>query len=278
MPLFASASLHQLDVGRYRVAGRYHCWREHGTNRWLLFSTSTGQGRIARGQGEVIAEPGSLTLIAPNTLHDYGLEPQRRRWNFRWVHFVPAPTWLPWLDWPLSKDGVSQFTPSSPEKAAIDRSLDAVFRHAAQGGTLAQPLAANALERALLLSKAAQPTAHVDPRLLAAQAICHAEFTEPLHLARLAARVGMSVSRLTAGFRAAFGNSVRSYCDDLRLRHAMTLLDHTQLPLQKIAQQCGFRDQFYFSRRMRQSTGLAPSRYRTATTPERLRAARHKSV
>jgi transcriptional regulator GlxA family with amidase domain len=65
---------------------------------------------------------------------------------------------------------------------------------------------------------------------------------EPFTLASLAAVAGVSERTLTRQFRAATGNSVKSYATALRLEQARTLLRDRKLSVQSVAERCGFAD------------------------------------
>lgn len=261
------ASVHSggLELGHFDVAAPYHCWREHGTERWLMFCTVDGRGRLGHEDGEIALTAGSLALIAPRTLHDYGIAREARRWRFWWAHVIAPPAWEPWLAWPETAPGIAVQAPDSASCAAVAEALGEAMRRAAEPGPLAEALAANAVERALILARQAVPADRLDPRLTRAIAICQRDFAEALTLAGIASRAGTSVSRLTALFRAQLGCSVRAYIERLRLDQARTLLQHSALPVAEVARRAGFSDPFYFSQRFRRVCGHAPSAWRRAS-------------
>src|ERR1700760_2269200 len=86
-----------LVAGSFRQRHKYYAWRPNGTNDWLLVLTLTGLGRFGFVGGEIFTHPGELMLLKPGTLHDYGLESQKRSWELRWTHFHPRPHWIDWL-------------------------------------------------------------------------------------------------------------------------------------------------------------------------------------
>jgi AraC family transcriptional regulator len=94
-------------------------------------------------------------------------------------------------------------------------------------------------------------------------------FDQPLPLAALAARVGVSPFAACRLFRQATGSTIHQYQVELRLRHALTLLFETGRPLADIALATGFANQGHFGNHFRRRYGLTPGR---ARTPEGKRA------
>ena len=59
-------------------------------------------------------------------------------------------------------------------------------------------------------------------------------------------------------FKSITGKSPIKYIIDLRLEYAKDLIFNTELPINKIALQCGFEDEFYFSRIFKKRYGVSP--------------------
>lgn len=78
----------------------------------------------------------------------------------------------------------------------------------------------------------------------------------------MAARVGLSVSRLHAVFREELGTSPLAWIAERRLERARQWLAGTRLPLAEIALRCGYADQSAFTRAFGRAHGLAPAAYR----------------
>ena len=79
-------------------------------------------------------------------------------------------------------------------------------------------------------------------------------------LARLACLSEFHMARM---FRTSFGMPPSAWIAARRIARARELLKHTDLPLQHIADACGYADLSHFSHRFRASTGAAPSRFRS---------------
>ena len=85
--------------------------------------------------------------------------------------------------------------------------------------------------------------------------------TEPLTLARLSHRAGMSRASLMRHFAEEKGVTPRRYLEALRVEHARLCLQRGWAPVE-VSSLLGFADQSHFSHRFRKLTGFAPGHYR----------------
>lgn len=85
---------------------------------------------------------------------------------------------------------------------------------------------------------------------------------EPLSMAEIARRAGVSPRHLQALFRAALGVAPKAHYLDLRLGHAMHLLRETRRSIAAIAAETGFADPSAFSGAYLRKLGERPSQTR----------------
>lgn len=85
---------------------------------------------------------------------------------------------------------------------------------------------------------------------------------QPLTLADLAGVASVSPEHLCRLFRAECGLPPMAYVWRARVQRGLTMLAATGLSIGEIAERCGFKSAFHFSRRIKAVTGLSPSRYR----------------
>jgi len=78
------------------------------------------------------------------------------------------------------------------------------------------------------------------------------------HLAELC---GISYSYLKKLFVAHFGLSPKQYIIQMKMNYARDLLQTERYSIAQVAEQCGFRDVYFFSRQFKAHTGVSPSRY-----------------
>ena len=94
-------------------------------------------------------------------------------------------------------------------------------------------------------------------------------------LRRIAADAGISVSGLSANFKAATGTTPHAYLLDCRINRAKDLLAADQLTAAEIATSLGFASYTQFSAQFHAHTGVSPAMFRKTA---KCAATRHKSV
>jgi AraC family transcriptional regulator of arabinose operon len=85
---------------------------------------------------------------------------------------------------------------------------------------------------------------------------------EPLSLKKISASVGLSVSRCSHLFKAAFGKSMFAYCIDVKLKLAQQQVLYSNLALEQVAEKTGFQSYPHFCRMFRERFGHPPGEYR----------------
>lgn len=87
-------------------------------------------------------------------------------------------------------------------------------------------------------------------------------YRRPLTIAVLCEHFMCSKSTLMNAFRRKYQKTVNQYLNDVRLEHAVHLLETTDLPVYEVAFRCGYSDQNYFSKVFGKEHGMPPSSYR----------------
>ena len=103
-----------------------------------------------------------------------------------------------------------------------------------------------------------------DPILDAVFASIETTFREPVSLRDVADAVGLTPGHLTTVVGQRTGRTVQAWIAERRMVEARRLLLDTDLLVQHVAEQAGFTDASYFTRRFRRDHGLAPGRWRRA--------------
>jgi len=96
----------------------------------------------------------------------------------------------------------------------------------------------------------------------AAQEFILLHLAEPLTLGRIAQAVAMSPAHLIRLFRIHLGLTPLTYVWQQRVERGVALLEQTGLTVEQIAEQCGFKTSYHFSRRVKNATGQTPRHIR----------------
>lgn len=88
---------------------------------------------------------------------------------------------------------------------------------------------------------------------------------DEIRVEQLAALCALSVGHFHSRFREVTGATPQAFVQERRLRHAMSLVCHSDLSLGHVAVLVGFRDQGSFSRAYRRRFGRPPSADRSAS-------------
>ena len=251
---------------------------------YLLFYVQEGQCLIEVEGVEHRLADGEVCFIQPNTLHslrglgrtitpfahlDIFFNPHRER-GFAarggqvdltsWRHLLqPRLDGLDWIDVPVKLAPTHPVQFRSTLVKMVELWLDA---------SPISRLEANHLAMELLLSIFKQygrvpPRAARSPHSLNwVPSYLAFHIGEPLSVADMASRAELSPSRFSALFRHRFGLSPHQYFLRLRIDYAQNLLKSTDLPLQEIADCCGFADVHHFSKAFKRVVQLPPGAFR----------------
>jgi len=93
----------------------------------------------------------------------------------------------------------------------------------------------------------------------------------PVHIDALAAKSCMSRSKLTNLFKHVCGTSILDYVKSLRMKHAKEMLATTNLKIETIGNDVGYKLHRSFSQAFKQATGTTPKQYRDNVLSGRIR-------
>ena len=97
--------------------------------------------------------------------------------------------------------------------------------------------------------------------ILKAENILSVNYYKKISLKQLADALSVSPSLLSHSFKKITGMSVMNYLLACRIAEAKSQLIKTDMPIGRIAEQCGFSDFSNFSRIFKKMTGYTPSQY-----------------
>ena len=94
------------------------------------------------------------------------------------------------------------------------------------------------------------------------RAVMQQHLDEGIEIETVAARIGVSYTRLLSIFRKYTGLTPYQYFLQLRIRRAKELLRIPGISIKEVAARMNFENQYYFSRLFRRKTGVTPSQWR----------------
>ena len=113
------------------------------------------------------------------------------------------------------------------------------------------------------LSRFSPPNGEGDDLLRRIVALSEEHFTDPdLSLSSMAEELGYNAKYLSVTFKKKMGVGYTEYLRTLRIKYAVSLLDHGLDSVKNIAFLSGFSDPLYFSSVFKASLGLSPKEYR----------------
>ncbi len=230
--------------------------------RYAIVHVTEGSGSYSDANGyRANVSAGDFLLLFPDIPHQYG--PGRgEHWDEFYIVFS-GPVFDLWRARGILSPG-RPVIPLTPIDQWYDRWRELVDGAEALPASVQLAKVCRLVE---LLSLAVHqaPAASDDfepPWLSSSKALLAASLDQEVDIAAIAASVGLSYESFRKRFAAAVGVSPGQYRRRLKIATASELLTTTNMTLKQIAEALGFGDEFHFSHRFKQITGLAPSRYR----------------
>ncbi|MFC4808933.1 helix-turn-helix domain-containing protein [Paenibacillus sp. GCM10023250] len=244
-------------AGHFNHPDSYVIRRPEGMGDWLMTYTLDGSGCFEIDGIERFCQAGDVTLMQPGVPHQYGTR-KGGRWNFMWAHFTPRITETSLL--PGDKLIVHAMDNESARRrvrSAFDRILADAIERGAYWGELSE----NAIREVILLL-ARRFSKPFDPRIEEVQHLLVSRMREAVRIEDLAREVGLSASRLAHLYKASTGASIIDSLNDMRIRQAAVLLEHSGRQAAEVAAEVGFQNYNHFLSQFRKRFGVNPRTYK----------------
>lgn len=234
--------------------------RSSGIDTHILIICESGQGFVSNGGIEKKIMPGDILLIPAGCPHSYG-SALEHDWTISWIHFAGLKA----LD--FIQSSVDIINPPEIIFNKIKSIFDEFYTCISQDMKLNTLITASQILRYLLSTISfagleSKNSEHVRQAVDKAIHLMHKSLDRPLALKQLAVEAGLSISRFSVIFKASTGLSAIDYFNNLKVRHACSYLDSTDLSIGQISELIGIENQHYFSRLFSKSIGISPSKYR----------------
>lgn len=251
------------DAGYFPEARSHGIKRPNGVDTAILIVCRAGRGwmRLRGERREIRADEAGI--LAPNEPHAYGAD-SASPWTIQWVHFTGSAlsAWWKYLRLP-PEGGVLRLAPGGAERLDLFRVHEALARGYGER---------NLLRASAALRWGLSNLGSEESGGSAREAVGRVESWMREHtgsratLAELACHASLSPSHFSALFRERYGFAPLDYFFRLKIRRACTLLDSTDWSIARVANELGFEDPLYFSRRFHKVMGLSPREYRAESS------------
>lgn len=101
----------------------------------------------------------------------------------------------------------------------------------------------------------------MNPSFVALVEYVRSHFNEKFTLEQLGKNFGLSAGYICSLFAKNHNTTLTCFVTETRMKHAVVLLNTSNLSLKQIANECGYKDYFYFNKVFKGYYGVAPSQY-----------------
>ena len=205
-----------------------------------------------------------MILFFPYQFHSTRLLCPRSEYSFLAITFTErARNYSPLL--PLKNHLLTPDTDDAQKIACIIRTYLRKESSVPEKGVLALMELLLAQRRKILQAEQEGRLSHYVPRETADRISDYFRnnFNKPISLKSVAAEFGMSEETIRRIFHRSYGEiTPGKLISRLRMQFAVEMLEHTEEPISRIAEKCGYSDPFVFSRAFKRQTGASPQKHR----------------
>ena len=161
----------------------------------------------------------------------------------------------------IASNSEVRFFPCEPEMAALVEELYVHRSPESEARHVRNQIVFHQLVLMLLERQHSREAASLQPSMERSLAYLENQYSGRMTRDALAEIAGVSSSHYSILFKQLTGFSFNEYLSRLRVHRAKELLLSGSGTLREIALKVGYKDEFYFSRRFKQQTGMPPSAY-----------------
>lgn len=220
--------------------------------RWYWVDRPGASIKLGDRQFELV--PGQVVLIPPNThfsAHNQNVI------GFLYIHFFVEATYEQ-----AAPDLV--MLPLAGEQIRFIQSFVAKFKQLEQEDVsplLSLPLALVSLALSLT-GREHWTSSHQDPRVISAIQRIESHYPAAVPNTMLARQAGMNMNAFIRMFKRVTRQTPRQYLQNLRLKEASSLLHHSEMTIEAIAEKTGFNDRQHLNLMFRKSFRITPAQFR----------------
>ncbi|MBR2761815.1 MAG: helix-turn-helix domain-containing protein [Solobacterium sp.] len=260
---FAKNNLFYLqETGSLRAA-KVHKSARSWLDSYLFLLITEGSGTVVSGNSACSLKQGDCVFLDCHI--PYWHESSEDLWSLRWVHF--SGTTMPSIYRKfMERSGSCRFSAADVSRCTF--LLDTLFALGNSESYVRDMELHETLSGLLTMimkdcwSDTNNPRSHSLHNLEAVVTWLHEHYTEKISLDELSERFFINKYYLTRLFKRQYGMTISDFILELRIRRSKELLRFSGESMEAIAEQCGFYDLAYFSRKFKKTEGTSPSVYR----------------
>lgn len=253
------------DIGHFPNTHYHLVERSKGCSQHILIANILGNGWFRTSERLWQVPPLHMVLIPEGTAHAYGAD-DSVPWNIYWMHFCGtiadeflalATQQCKGLVFELA--GMEQLIESfesSIRYHLADPSIEnLIYRY-----VFTQKILADCIARGIHSNRSRFKP--VEGRILKSIRHMQNSLNQNLSLEELSSVSALSPSHYSSLFKSHTGSSPLKFFTRLRMQRASEFIETTNLPINRIAEELGYEDTFYFARSFKKVNGVSPSAYR----------------
>lgn len=254
-----------LGYGYERQTSHEYSWEgmKRGSSPFAIWQyTLSGRGVVTLEGKEHDVLPGMAMMVEVPQNHLYRLPEDSDHWEFLWVNLV-GPEVLPVWRVLTNRTGPAARLPNYSD--AVSTAVTIIKMKDRE--TLLNPYENSSMAHRFLMQLVQEllPGTVKDGKPDFIQKVtnfCRRNIESPLTIDDLAAEAGYSKYHFNRVFKEYQGVTPMAFLTQVRMNHALRLLQSTRLNVKEIAGQCGYEDSSYFCKVFRKHYQVSPNRFR----------------
>ena len=243
-------------AGFMNIDVQFCTYNERGRDDFYLMYITGGNLKVGQDECEISA--GNFIIFPPHYKYRYRFDGEGSI-SYYFVHFTGS-----FAGGILDQLGLTELPCIKSCDVACGASLKfgEIFA-ALSDGTKHRDLRLGAILQDLLVSLVSSTERSPrSERIIKSVEYLNTFYTEDISIESLAKMESVSVSRYNALFKEIMGKSPIEYVIELRMKHACTLLDTTDIAVGLIGEAVGYRDKYFFSKMFKKTCHCTPALFR----------------
>jgi AraC-like DNA-binding protein len=254
-----------LGYGYERQTSHDYFWdgMKRGSSPFAIWQyTLSGKGAVVLEGKEYDVLPGMAMMLEIPQKHQYRLPEETGHWEFLWVNLV-GPEVLPIWRVLTNRTGPSAQLPKYSD--AVNTAVMIIKMK--DRDTLLNPYENSSIAHRILMQLVQEllPGSVKDGKpdfIQNVTTFCLKNIESSLTIDDLAAEAGYSKFHFNRVFKEYQGTTPMAFLTQLRMNHALRLLQSTRLNVKEISGKCGYEDPSYFCKVFRKHYKISPNRFR----------------